>query len=666
MQEIPIGDDILTIIPLGAGQEVGRSCIVLKYRGHTIMLDCGVHPGYMETVGLPYFDAIDPSEVELLLITHFHIDHCAGVPWFLSQTNFHGKCYMTPITKSIFKILLQDYVRLTNGNNDQHLFSKMDLDNSFSSILTASNRQTITYNGIKICCYQAGHVLGACMWMVEIDGVKVLYTGDFSLENERHLKGAEIPPVTPDILIVESTHGISRNEPRAEREYRFIEYVTKIVERGGRCLIPIFALGRVQELLMILDEFWDANPNLQSIPIYYGSNLAKKAMQVYNNFIGSVNDSKINGQGGFRFKYIRYVKTVDEINDTYPCVVLAAPAMLQNGMSRTLFDRWASSPLNGVIIPGYTIENTLAKDLFSEPKEVPTMSGQMIPRNITIHNVSFSGHSDFTHTSKFISAIQVKRIILVHGASSEIERLKDRLTRDYSVSNVEVYAPADCEPVSFEFKSNPTAILNGSLLDSKEHVSGLIVRKDFNHIIVSPNELSQFSSLKPLNISMKIQHVLSRPLADYKDFFSRYFESVSLVQPELLTIGSFIKISQKKEKGQINFVLEWRTDPMSDLIADNVVMMLMCSDPKKKVEDMNELFINKLQLALQARWGKQIEYDKSSQIFEFSIKDEQVFIAFDPDSENGITVDASAEISQQINEIASRLYKFSRPLSLPN
>ena len=105
---------------------------------------------------------------------------------------------------------------------------------------------------------------------------------------------------------------------------------------------------------------------------------------------------------------------------------------------------------------------------------------------------------------------------------------------------------------------------------------------------------------------------------------------------------------------------------MSDLIADNVVMMLMCSDPKKKVEDMNELFINKLQLALQARWGKQIEYDKSSQIFEFSIKDEQVFIAFDPDSENGITVDASAEISQQINEIASRLYKFSRPLSLPN
>ncbi|KAH0788525.1 Cleavage and polyadenylation specificity factor subunit 3-I [Histomonas meleagridis] len=662
MQEIPIGDDTLTITPLGAGQEVGRSCIVLKYRGHTIMLDCGVHPGYMETVGLPFFDAINPADVDLLLITHFHIDHCAAVPWFLTQTNFHGKCYMTPLTKSIFKILLQDYVRLSSGSGEQYLFNKMDLDNCLPMIMVANNRQTITYNGIKICCYQAGHVLGACMWMVEIDGVRVLYTGDFSLEDERHLKGAEIPPVTPDVLIIESTHGISRNEGRFEREYRFIEYVTKIVERGGRCLIPIFALGRVQEILLILDEFWDTNPRLHSVQIYYGSNLAKKAMQVYNNFIGAANEGKITGQGNFKFKYIKYVKSVEEINDTFPCVVLAAPAMLQNGMSRTLFDRWASNPLNGVIIPGYTVENTLAKDLFSEPKEVPTMNGNMIPRKISIHNVSFSGHSDFTHTSQFIKALQVKRIILVHGASTEMERLRDRLTKDFAYLGVEVYAPGDCETAQFEFKSNPTALVDGSLIECKDHLTGLIVRKDFNHIIVSPNELSKFSSLKPLTISMKIQQKLTRPLSDYKEFLARHFGSVLQVQPEMLQIGKFLKIEQKDQN---SFTLEWDTDPMSDMIADNVAMMLMSYDPTSVKEEPNDLFLQKLQSVLQSRWGN-VEYDQDSQYLQLTVKDVDVFITFDPDQENGIIIECNNdEITKTINELAAPLYNLTKPMTFP-
>lgn len=188
---------------------------------------------------------------------------------------------MTPATKAIFKILLQGYVRVSSGNNnDQSLFNKIDLERCIPKITTAAFKQVITHNRIKITCYRAGHVIGACMWMIDIDGVRILYTGDFSLEDERHLKGAEIPPTSPDVLIIESTHGITRNKPRADREYRFKDYVAKIAERGGRCLIPIFALGRVQELLLILEEYWAANPKLQKVPIYFGSNLTKKSMSV--------------------------------------------------------------------------------------------------------------------------------------------------------------------------------------------------------------------------------------------------------------------------------------------------------------------------------------------------------------------------------------------------
>jgi len=252
--DILVGGDHLTITPLGAGREVGRSCIVIAYRGHSVMLDCGIHPGYMEVAGLPFFDMVDPESIDLLLVTHFHTDHCAAVPWFLMQTGFRGKCYMTHATKAIFKILLADYVRVARGSSGQNLFNEIDLDRCLPLITEANYHQLITHNGIKVTCYNAGHVFGACMWLVEIDGVRVLYTGDFSLENERHLKGAEIPPISPDVLIIESTHGIARNEGRVEREFRFTEYVRRIVERGGRCLIPIFALGRVQELLLLFSR----------------------------------------------------------------------------------------------------------------------------------------------------------------------------------------------------------------------------------------------------------------------------------------------------------------------------------------------------------------------------------------------------------------------------
>ena len=116
----------------------------------------------------------------------------------------------------------------------------------------------------RIICKIIGHVLGAAMFMIEIDGIRVLYTGDYSLENDRHLVHAEVPEGgPPDVLIVESTFGTDNIPPREKRERDFTKAVESIVRRGGSCLIPVFALGRAQELLLILDEFWQQHPDLQ-------------------------------------------------------------------------------------------------------------------------------------------------------------------------------------------------------------------------------------------------------------------------------------------------------------------------------------------------------------------------------------------------------------------
>lgn len=107
-----VGEEMV-IVPLGGGQEVGRSCILLKYQGRTIMLDCGCHPGREGSDSLPFFDSIDkPEEIDLILITHFHIDHCAALPYFTEHTNFKGKIYMTHATKAVMRLLLSDNIRL--------------------------------------------------------------------------------------------------------------------------------------------------------------------------------------------------------------------------------------------------------------------------------------------------------------------------------------------------------------------------------------------------------------------------------------------------------------------------------------------------------------------------------------------------------------------------
>jgi len=114
-EEIQISEeenDKLTIKPLGAGQEVGRSCIVMEFKGKKIMLDCGIHPGLQGLDALPFVDLIEANEIDLLLITHFHLDHSGALPWFLLKTKFKGKCYMTHATKAIYRWLLSDYIKV--------------------------------------------------------------------------------------------------------------------------------------------------------------------------------------------------------------------------------------------------------------------------------------------------------------------------------------------------------------------------------------------------------------------------------------------------------------------------------------------------------------------------------------------------------------------------
>jgi predicted metal-dependent RNase len=184
--------------------------------------------------------------------------------------------------------------------------------------------------------------------------------------------------------------------------------------------------------LLILDEYWQANPQLQDIPIWYASKLASRALRVYQTYANMMN-ARIRAQmdisNPFSFKYIQNLKSIDvnSFSDSGPSVVFASPGMLQSGVSRQLFDRWAPDPKNGVMIAGYAVEHTLAKEIMNQPKEVVTLEGRRQPLNCLVDYVSFSAHVDFVQNRSFITRVDPKHIILVHGQKDEMGRLKSAL-----------------------------------------------------------------------------------------------------------------------------------------------------------------------------------------------------------------------------------------------
>nr|XP_037873567.1 cleavage and polyadenylation specificity factor 73 isoform X6 [Bombyx mori] len=523
--------DQLTIRPLGAGQEVGRSCIMLEFKGKKIMLDCGIHPGLSGMDALPFIDLIEADEVDLLLVSHFHLDHSGALPWFLTKTSFKGRVFMTHATKAIYRWLVSDYIKVSNISTEQMLYTESDLENSMDRIETINFHEERDVRGVKFWAYNAGHVLGAAMFMIEIAGVKILYTGDFSRQEDRHLMAAEIPTVHPDVLITESTYGTHIHEKREERESRFTGLVSDIVGRGGRCLIPVFALGRAQELLLILDEYWSLHPELQDIPIYYASSLAKKCMAVYQTYVNAMNDRirrQIAINNPFVFRHISNLKVyankgIDHFEDIGPCVIMASPGMMQSGLSRELFESWCTDPKNGVIIAGYCVEGTLAKTILSEPDEITTMSGQKLPLRMSVDYISFSAHTDYQQTSEFINILKPPHVVM---GSLAVDPPKEG-----------------------------------------QELQGILVKRNFNYHILAPADLNKYTELVQSEVTQRqslqyagsvplLRHVLMQ-LAGHIDFLSETrWRLYSCIE---LTIESS------------TIVLEWRAGPVADMYADALV-----------------------------------------------------------------------------------------------
>ena len=484
----------------------------------------------------------------------FHVDHAAALPFVLAKTNFKGRVFMTYPTKAIYKWLIQDIIRVGNlTSSAEHkviLYNEVDHQHTFPQIEPVDFYTTHTVSSMRITPYPAGHVLGAAMFLIDIAGLKILFTGDYSREEDRHLVKASIPKeIKVDVLICESTFGTAVHSSRQEREAELMKGITSVIDRSGRALLPIAAVGSAQELLLILDDYWVRHPKYQRTPIYYASNLARRCMLVYQTYLSAMNDNiknlfaermaeaeragkSVEGVSPWDFQFIRALKSLDRFEDLGPCVMLATPGMMQNGASRELLERWAPDSRNGVILTGYSVEGTMAHSLRDEPEFVKAnmtrkkevVIGKLqeevrIPRRCTIQETSFAAHVDGTQNREFIEEVDPEVIILVHGSRGNMTRFKSKLLSLNSERSraFKIYSPPNLEEISIPFKRDKYAKVVGRLAkitppstfeeDEKVNpahiVSGVLVQNGFNLTLMAPEDLKEYAGLTTTEITFK-------------------------------------------------------------------------------------------------------------------------------------------------------------------
>ena len=608
-QVIEGNQEKIEITPLGGGCEVGRSCIILRHVSNdiSIMLDCGIHPSDNDLSSLPYFDKVDLQEVSMCLITHFHLDHCGSLPYLTEKTKFKGPVYMTYPTKAIYKHVLLDSFKVGGATEEKNLFDRSDIFKSLEKIIPINFHEENEYQGVKFTAYNAGHVIGASMFLIEICGIKILYTGDYSREKDLHIRRAEIPRTKVDVLIVESTYGTKTHDPRERREKIFLEAIEKIVKRGGKCLLPVFVMGRAQELLLLIERHWASKPELHNVKVFYASTLMSKCMTIFKTYVnmmgGIIREDLRHGRNPFDFRYISVLKNSDSIVEqrNEPIVVMASPGMLQKGLSRSLFLKWCTDKRNGVLFTGYCVESTFARDILNGQRKVRREMGSELNIDLSVDYISFSAHADYRETRQFIEAVSPSNVVLVHGEKHEAFRLKKELEKNFG-RDIRFDAPFNWQTLKLSFPSQSTVKVSAELaielkddtirdesndnpipydfeefgidLEDDENTA-VLLKKNFKYYLLKRKEVENLLGDVFGPIEQKIFMENSQPLGDIFIIISQLFDNVDLSsEKDRQTVFVEGKRIRVYKEGESTLVVSWFSSFENDSVGDCLVFML--------------------------------------------------------------------------------------------
>ncbi len=446
---------------LGGYREVGRSAHLLTTQNSKVLIDCGIDPGSDRT---PFFNApelLPLDSLDAVVVTHAHLDHCGLVPVLLKY-GYKGPIYCTAPTRDLMTLMLLDAIKVVNQEARKALYDSGNVrDLVTRTIPLRWGETTDIAPDIRLTMHNAGHILGSsiCHFHLGEGDHNLAYSGDIKFERSWLFNPATNRFPRLETLVLESTYGGYRNiQPsRQQATEEFSSLTNKVLARGGKLIVPVFAVGRSQEVMLVLEEKMREG-KIPRVPVYLDGMIfeATAIHTAYPEYLNSQLRTQIFQQGDnpFLSDVFRRIDSQQMrstvLDSKEPSIILATSGMMSGGPVMEYFRAWAPEEKNGLLFVGYQAEGTFGNRLQRGVSEATFLDGSRqasVPVKLEIATIEgFSGHSDRVQLMNFVASLDPRpqRIILNHGEESRILDLASSLHKRF---NVESRAPFNLEAI---------------------------------------------------------------------------------------------------------------------------------------------------------------------------------------------------------------------------
>ena len=420
----------------GGAREVGRSCIELQTKGDRYLLDCGVkftEDGFAYPQGL-----FDVPDLDGVFLSHAHLDHSGGLPFF-EHKDLRGPIFCTSQTTILAKALLKDSFEVARIKHLHPAFTRIDLKEVKKDIHVVQFDKPFDHRKVRATFFNAGHIPGSSSILLEAEGKRILYTGDMNVAKTMLMKEVSPSYGPVDILITESTYGYRSLPDRDVIGKHFLDRIAEVVKNGGSVLIPVFAIGRAQEILQILSK------RKFKVPIYLDGMARKVTGKILMNPSKYVkNKEKL---AHMYYDVIKWPHNQEERNDIAEKqgIFVTTSGMLQGGPVMHYLKHFWHDPRSAIFLTGYQCKRTNGRNLLDHGYVY--LKGWRTEVKCQVEKYDFSGHSDREQLEAYIKKVNPREALIIqHGDPESVESLASWAKKTLSCN---VFGPAILDEITF-------------------------------------------------------------------------------------------------------------------------------------------------------------------------------------------------------------------------
>ncbi len=445
----------VSLLTLGGFGQVGRSCMLLTTPDSKVLIDCGVNPGARTpSEAYPRLDwaNISLDELDAIVIGHAHLDHTGFLP-VLTKYGYRGPIYCTEPTLPMMNLIQLDAIKVAGAQGRTPMYAERDVHQIMKQTIGLSyGTVTDISPDIKLVLANAGHILGSasCHFHIGNGDHNFVYSGDIKYGKSMLLESADTRFPRVETLLVESTYGAKEDiQPtREEVEGAFIKSVNEILKGGGKVLIPIPAVGRAQELMMVIDKYMKSGQLIES-PVFMEGMIqeATAIHEAHPEYLERSLKQKIleTDDNPFDSEYFTNIEHADgrdePLREDTPCIVIATSGMLEGGPVLEYFRNFAPNPKNKILFVSYQVNGTLGRRVMDGARQVTIMGRDGKVEVVTINCGTeklegFSGHSDYNQLMSYVQRLRPKlrRVLVNHGERRKSQNLSSSINRMYRVT----------------------------------------------------------------------------------------------------------------------------------------------------------------------------------------------------------------------------------------